>query len=279
MPTVSRPLATALTGNAQLTDGGQSKECIVIAAWQTPDTGVPKRIVVRCDGRVNNVKDADGNPGFPCGVLLVRYTIGGLTREVKVDCLSESALTVWAESVDVQAYRDDARIAALAAFPWGPLKPCSKQVVTVAISPAGDTGHADARYLDALLIPPATEEGDDFDVWLAVPPNARLLRLLPNVSGEDGDASATVIDWVANVSYLLWTVSGQRGGNATAIEAVMPYDGSMTQTVFTVPADAQWVKVRMSGGFYEQVNQTVGPIFAEWIMAPATVASQQYKIP
>lgn len=248
------------TGCQRLTNGGLSKELLTFAAWQSPDLTVPKRVVIRCDGLENDYRDADGAPGFPCGVAIVRITIGGLTKEVKVDCLTQSALVVWANSVDVTAHRDEARVTALAA--WN-VKPAANQTIAAAISSAcdcGDSGSADARYLCPVDLNPEADQ-PQFLVF-EVPHSARLLRLLPGAS-----SAPALVDWSAGgVVYFSANDPIKTSSLVGMIEAA---DATSTRRTFTVPANARFMVLVIPAG---EALATLDQIpWLEWVLAPSSV--------
>lgn len=255
-------LAIPRTGCQRLTDGGQSKECITFAAWQSPQDKTPKRVVIRVDGLVNDYKDADGNTGFPCGVVKVSYAIGGLNKEVLLDCLTQSALVVWANSVEVAAYRDTNRIAALAPYS---IKPCADQTVAAAISACecGDTGLADARYLD--VVPLTTEgSGNIQSFFYAIPAGARVVRLLPGAKQSD-----TVLNEVQWGGGVFFTANDPR--KAGVIGLIESRDVT-TRTAYTIPANARFLALNSNDS--GDIAELVTPPFIEWIMAPASVTVQ-----
>src|SRR5262245_19509654 len=96
-------------GILKLTEGKQlsGERGVTCAAWQTEEQNkdgaqpIPKRVVIRCDGTLKDQRGTTQAAGYPCAVLEIRYAIGGLEKSVLVDAGGQSALTVWAQSVDV----------------------------------------------------------------------------------------------------------------------------------------------------------------------------------
>jgi hypothetical protein len=211
-------------------------------------------MVVRVDGLIKNALDSQGASGFPCGVALVRYTIGGLTREIMVDAVTESGLTVWAESIDVTAVRDEVRIARLAASVSGAVLPCTEQAIAAAISgcECGDTGFTNARYLDMVNL---VDSDAAQVVAFKVPPNARVLRLLNTL-----DNAGAVLDWFGShvIGLQFWAIAPGVG----LIEAVKPPKASVA-----VPADARFMTFNVNATGSDTAEQ---PIWVEWIMGTAT---------
>lgn len=255
----SRKLSTPRTGSQILTRvNGKAveTELILIAAWQSTEPRCPKRCVVRCDGLCRTTKNEVGGSGFPCGVLLVDYTIGGLSKSVLVDAQCQSALVLWAESIEVRAAWDERRVTRLATvdrLPWA-----SQSVAASINSDAnlGDQGPADARWLDMLAV---DATGDDDDEWSIhpIPEGARGVRFLNALaSGANVETAdtATLIVFSADMF-----ASYPTGIVETAI------DGLTDQAVVMVPAGARFLFVQFPAGTIAGFDE---PSWLEWVMSP-----------
>jgi len=233
---------------------------IVIAAWQTPEKGIPKRMVVRIDGNVinENTEASGSTKGFPCGMVQVRYSIGGYVREVLIDATNQSALTVWAETVEVQAIWDERRIERLSEQ-YGVL-PDFAQMVAASISgcECGDTGIADARWLDALV---GDTEGETTVVSLhPVPNGARGVRFLNGISGG-------AIVCMANVATQIDFYSS---GVVAANSFVETANNNVTdQAIINVPTTAKLLAITLPDSTLDDLDS---PSFIEWVMSPMTGA-------
>lgn len=258
MPPSSRQLAISRSGSAPLNfpddgnipDKGFDGQEITYAAWQTPELGVPKRVVVRCDGNVV----ANPNSGFPCGVNLVRYTVGGYNREVLVEATNQSALVVWAETVDVTARWDRRRIARLNGG-----VPAPQQIVAASISgcECGDTGAADGRWLDALAIDATSSDPDEEASLHVVPNGARGVRFL---NGINADGSIFRAAFTATDILFL--------SNGIVVEAV--FNGFTDQSVIMVPATADHLEIVFPLGTLEALGSVA---WIEWMLAPSMLPS------
>lgn len=263
MPPTSRKLATPRSGVQRLRRVNSkpvtSELSQLVAAWQTEEPGAPKRCVVRCDGILVKQTDESGSAAFPCACLSVRYTIGGLTKEVLVDALSQSALTVWAESIDVEPVWDDRRISRLAAQS---VTPASEQLLGAAINSnagAGDVGAADARWLDVLNVDVTGEDDSEWSIH-PIPEGARGVRFLnalasgANLSTAD---TATIIAFSADSfpSYPTGLVE-------------LAIDGITDQSIIIVPACARFLFVKFPAGTIAGFDV---PSWIEWILAPSTL--------
>lgn len=241
----------------------------LIAGWKTPELGegsngnrtAPKRVVVRVDGYVSDPHDIDGGTGFPCAMVQVVYSVGGFTREVLVDAVNQSALVVWAESVEVKTVWDLRRLARLAAFQLdseaAPVLPCASQDIACAISAShdGDTGPADARWLDMMAVD-ATTETLEVSVH-DVPNGARGVRFLNGLT-----TSLTPVRLANLAQYIVFSVS-KNGG---FIESVN--NGLTDQSTIAVPVDAKSLAIGFPLG---TLATCASPVWLEWVMAPSMV--------
>lgn len=254
--TSSRKLAIGRSGSSPLDfpedgnipDRGFAEQEITYAAWQTPETGVPKRVVVRCDGNVV----ANASSGFPCGVNLIRYTVGGYNREVLIDATNQSSLVVWAETVDVTARWDRRRMARLNGG-----VPAPQQIVAASISACdcGDTGIGDGRWLDALAVD-GTASDPDIEISVhKVPNGARGVRFL---NGLDTDGNLVRM---ANTALKVLFVTS---ADNAPIEAVN--NGVTDQSIITVPVVADQLVITFPLGTLENLESVA---WIEWFMAPA----------
>lgn len=267
MPPTSRKLAiprsgvgrmTRLTGNKPVS----GEQGVTIASWQSPERGAPKRVIIRCDGSIVKQLATTGVGGFPCAVLAVRYTIGGLTKEVLIDAGGQSALTVWAESVDVTPVWDERRIARI---DFGEDTCCEQQLLAAAISSdgdVGDTGIADARWLDAIHTDAQTGGGEfPTTVWSIhpVPEGARGVRFLDGL--VDGamfsvPGATTIIAWSAD------TFDNYPNGLVQ-----LNTNGATDTSILIVPTCARYLFL----AFDEVLPNFQTTAWLEWIMAPATL--------
>jgi len=228
----------------------------MIAAWQTDENKAPKRCVIRCDSRFRTQDDEDAAAGFPCGVLRIDYTVGGIAKTVLVDSVCQSALVVWANSVEVRAAWDERRITRLATadrLPW------KSQLVAAAInadSRVGDTGPADARWLDMLAV---DQTGDDDDEWSIhpIPEGARGVRFLNALASG---ANVRTADTASLIVFSADTFASYPRG---IVESAI--DGFTDQSVVMVPAGARFMFVKFPAGTIGDFDE---PAWVEWIMAP-----------
>ena len=215
--------------------------------------------MVRCDGYSEKQTDESGSPGIPCAVLKVRYTIGGLTKTVLVDAIGQSALVVWAESVDVEPVWDDRRIARLAVQS---VSPWSTQNVAAAINAdatGGDYGAADARYLDVLNI---DATGDDDTEWSIhpIPEGARGVRFLNAlVSGANFDTAD-------KANFIAFSADTFPNYPVGLIELAI--NSVSDQAIVIVPALARYLFVQFPAGTIDSFD---APSWLEWVLAPNTL--------
>lgn len=271
MPETSRGLAAPRSGVQRLhwVDGRPvtSEQGQIVSAWQSPEKGAPKRVVIRCDGVLVDeaaTRDAQhqlATPGFPCAVLEVRYTIGGLTKKVLVDALSQSALSVWAESVDVEPVWDTRRIARIA----DSIAPCQEQLLAATANSnqgVGDTGIADARWLDA--IHQDFDEGEADPEWSIhpVPEGARGVRLLNAVIDGDVVLLNTITE---RIEFSADSFQQRPNG---VIEYFVGSGGVPSTSIIIVPACSRFLFIGFNSGTIETFES---PAWIEWIMAPATL--------
>lgn len=257
----SRKLVTPRTGSKTLdrVDGkAVNDQLVMIAAWQSTEAKAPKRCVVRVDGKIVNQLAEDGTAGFPCAVARVDYAIGGMSKSVYVDCQSQSALVLWCESLEVLAYWDERRVTRLAT---ANALPCQKQTVAAAVNSeanVGDTGPADARWLDML----AADIDDGEAEWSIhpIPEGARGVRFLNALSGG---ANVRTADVSTLIVFSACTFDKYPAG---IVETAI--NGFTDQSVILVPPAARYL-------FIEFPNATISsfdePAWIEWIMAPNTL--------
>lgn len=229
---------------------------IVIAAWQTPEKGIPKRMVIRIDGNVIDENTEEDTKGFPCGMVQVRYSIGGYVREVLIDATNQSALTVWAETIEVQAIWDTRRIARL--LTQYSVLPDLSQMVAASISgcECGDTGIADARWLDVLA---GDVEGETTIISLhPVPNGARGVRFLNGIAG------GAIVRMANTATFINFYAS-------KAIEAnsfVETANNNVTdQAIINVPTTARLLAITLPDSTLDDLDS---PAFIEWVMSPMT---------
>lgn len=244
-------------------DPGQE---IMIAGWQSEQHGVPMRCVVRVDGKIQGpapVDDNDFNVGYPCAVLKVDYSIGGMVRTTLIDAVNQSALVVWAESIEVVAVWDRRRIDRLESFYSGLEStnpgPCLEQLLACAISVStGDTGAADARYLDVV----AWDNSEAGQSVHPIPPGARGVRLL-NASDTTGTA-VLISDALTAVKW-----GNERNGEVPYIhqEDIECLDCGC---VLDVPAGTGYLTLDLAPPAGPVVT-LASPFFIEWILAPGSI--------
>jgi len=263
-PNSGRQLAIPRSGSQKLTLRAGAPDPsleIVIAAWQSPEKGVPKRMVVRIDGNVINENTTD-NPGstkgFPCGMVQVRYSIGGYVREVFIDATNQSALTVWAETVEVQAIWDRRRITRLSEQ-YGVL-PDFSQMVAASISgcDCGDTGIADARWLDALV---GDTVGETAVISLhPVPNGARGVRFLNGISG------GAIVRMANTATQIDFYASGVVAANSFVETA---NNNVSDQGIINVPTTAKLLAITFPDSTLDDLDS---PSWIEWVISPMTGA-------
>jgi len=267
----SGPLAVPRSGVSRMVvspEGLLSREEL-IAAWKTPEQGdgsngnrtAPKRVVVRIDGYISDQHDVNGDTGFPCAMVQVIYRVGGFTREVLIDAVNQSALVVWADTIEVKTIWDRRRIERLAAFTLddepAPVLPCVSQDIACAISAwhDGDAGPADARWLDTISVDAAT---DLIEVSLhQVPNGARGVRFLNGI-----DSSGNPVR-LANVAKSITFSSAPSGGFIESVD-----NGLTDQSTIAVPVCAGYLTIVFPLG---TLASSIFPVWLEWIMAPGTV--------
>jgi len=240
---------------------------ITLAAWQTPEKGTPKRVVVRVDGNITNQLDINGVGGIPCAMVDIRYTIGGYVRNILIDAVNQSALTLWAESVDVTGVWDTRRIERIASVDQGNL-PCIGQQVAASISACecGDTGAADARWLDAIHHDGDTGGNEDPDAkeWSIhpIPPGARGVRFLDAlIDGATASVPSATIDIVWSATTFDQYPKGFIQANT---------NGATDTSILIAPPCARFLFISFltSTSFFSGLDV---PTFIEWIMAPNTL--------
>lgn len=241
---------------------------IILAGWQTYERGVPHRCVVRCDGWV---QDSRGHidqrkVGFPCAVLQVDYAIGGWNKSVRIDAVNQSALVVWAESIEVRQVWDTTRIARLESFyeisanTWPGA--CLAQRVAAGIT-VDDCGPADARYWDIMPFANGGVKGDITETLLEIPLGARAIRML-NGSANDG----SIIPFNDLLTRIAWTDDARTLGGEHAIiyQDTIPSDSCCID----VPPVATHVKLQYTTD--NLGSEPATPFIVEWIISP------EYKV-
>ena len=251
---------------------------VAIAGWQTAEHGVPHRCVVRCDGWIQQVIGnlASGNPGFqsehgfPCGVLRVDYSIGGYQRSVMVECINQSALVVWAESIEVTKLWNRPRFDTLQEwftvtgddFPGM----CINQRVAAAISlddRGGDTGEADARYWDIIPFNNTEASASDASYLFEIPAGARALRLL------DGSDNGVLIPFDTYLTGIGWATTAKPAALVTAGPMGILYQDKVPtdSCALEVPPNATHLILAYTP-VAEGPMPTL-PFLIEWVLAPA----------
>lgn len=237
-------------------------ELVIIAAWQSTEPKAPKRCVVRCDGKLASEVDNDDAPGFPCAVLRVDYSIGGLSKRVLIDAINQSALVLWAESIEVLADWDTRRIARIAAYDRNP---CKRQLLAAAINSdanIGDQGPADARWLDALAVDQAGTEDPAVPEWSIhpVPEGARGVRFLNALAAGANVETANAAPFI--VFSALQFASYPTG----IVETVI--NGLTDQSIIIVPPGSRYLFIAFPSGTIAGFDE---PAWIEWIMSPNTL--------
>jgi len=277
----SAPLSVPRSGGTKMNltngDGGGGEGMLgpteqVIAAWQTTEDGTegpghysaPKRVVIRCDGDVcNQGRDISGNQGFPAAVLQIRYTIGTLVRQVLVDCVNQSALVVWAQSVDVKTVWDRRRVSRMG-IQHGEtpgILPCASQDLAAAISACecGDSGVADARWLDCLAVDDT--DGITYETSIhPIPDGARGFRFLDALVG------GTVVSTPGLTTKIVFTAGEYANLPAGFVEAVT--NGATDTTIIAVPVTAKYLILYYPAGTIATFDT---PAWLEWLIAPNTL--------
>jgi hypothetical protein len=248
----------------------------LIAGWQTPEWGegaghysAPKRVVIRIDGHITQRFDGFlGNPGFPCGVLNVRYTIGGYVREVLIDAVNQSGLVVWADSVDVKSQWDTRRINRLATLgidgeggflPF--VLPCMGQDMACAISSSddGDTGDADARWLDVIAQDASSEDPTSETSIHPIPHGARAFRFLNALVGG-------VMTGVPELTTIIAFSAEPFDAYPRGIVELVT-NGETDSSMLLVPTGAEWLFLQFPLNTISTFDQ---PSWIEWIMSPVS---------
>lgn len=259
MEQTSRKLVTPRTGTQTLhrVDGAAVQdELVMIAAWQSTEAKAPKRCVVRCDGNFKTQLDEDGAPGFPCAVLRIDYSIGGLSRRVLIDAVGQSALVLWAESIEVLANWDERRITRLATadrHPW------AEQAVAASINSdatVGDVGAADARWLDMLSNDAGTDDHPEWSIH-EIPAGARGVRFLNALVGGANVATASLAD------FIVFSADSFDNYPTGIVETAI--NGFTDQSVIMVPPGARYLFVEFPGGTIASLDE---PTWIEWIFSP-----------
>jgi hypothetical protein len=269
-------------GRLVLTPEGNpdQKRETMIACWQGVDRAIPQRLIVRCDGHIQDWRDFEGvNMGYPCAVLRVDYSIGGYQiggaggvavgsnapamRTLFVDAVNQSALTIWATSVEVVPVWDRRRISRLAAFydqlESGSGNPCKQQHLAVAIS-ACDYGPGNARWLDVVSFLNESEVENNGLSIHPVPPGARACRLL-NATRSDGS--------IFEITDVLTAVQWATFPNPDEPSSTnYVHQDTPSHCALDVPATASHLFLRFEDE--ADVNQ-VTPFWVEWILSPEAI--------
>jgi len=237
---------------------------VICAGWQTEEQNqdgaqpIPKRVVIRCDGVLKDQRGPTVNAGYPCGVLEIRYAIGGLERTVLVDAVQQSALTVWAQSVDVTPVWDDRRIERLANLN---AQPCREQLLGAAINSsqgAGDMGPADARWLDVINAD-SDDETTEFSIH-PIPNGARGLRFLDTL------VSGVMTSVPALTSMIAWSADTFDNFPVGCVQ--FNTNGATDTSILIAPPLARFLFLGFPSGTLTTFDL---PSFIEWIIAPATL--------
>lgn len=261
----SHALTVPLTGTGRLSlvDGKRltSQLGMICAAWQNITAKTPVRVVIRVDGQAN--KSRGDAVEFPCAVLRVDYTQGGLARTVKIDCADQqSALVVWADSVECIPEWDDRRIERIAAT----YKPKPENIITAAISAGeqGDFGAADARWLDAIHVD-ATTETHEVSIH-PIPFGARGVRFLNTlVSGANFSVpnAALFIAWSAEP----WLFPDSTVAFPKGLVQVNIH-GETDTSILIAPPVAKYLFLIFTKGTIASFDV---PSFLEWDYSPDTL--------
>lgn len=230
---------------------------ITMVAWQGEERGVPARVVVRLDGLIHNKKDLAGQLGFPCAVVRVDYAVGGLSRSVLIDAVNQSALPLWAESLEVTPIWDERRISRLASYS---VAPCVAQQLAAAVScTVVDTGEASGRYLDVLAADATTGEETPL-TWSIhpIPIGARGVRFLNYIDGSSAQSSLALADLAAFVIDADAFIADPTDGLVEAIVVDPPKNSS----IIHVPVDAQFLVVAIPTEDFPS-----SPAWLEWVIA------------
>jgi hypothetical protein len=251
--------------------GIDPNEEFTVAAWQTLQTNVPERCVVRCDGDIQNAASVSeaGAVGVPCGVISVEYAIGGLNREVLVDAVKQSALPVMAESVQTRVIWDRRRIERLAAF-YANLAgeeetpnpgPCRKQILAASITVADRHGaYADGRWLD--IISYAGEAETPVISSHPIPQMARKVRFTNSV-----DTDGSILKIEDYLSRVWWSNSA---GDTIDSDVIHIEDNECITCgcALDVPAGVSWLHVELTNA---TVTNLARPFWAEWILGESSL--------
>lgn len=260
-----RRLSIPRGGSAILTrkDGKETPKEMgnTIAAWQTEERDAPKRIVVRTDGQLKDQLDEDKNAGFPCAVLRIDYSSGGLEKSVLIDPHGQSALTLWCNSCEVTPIWDARRIERIANF----YTPARQQLLAATINTDaedGDTGAADARWIDAIRVDAETGNDGSTTEWSIhpIPEGARGVRFLDtlvNGAMTSVPGLTTIIAWSAD------TFSNYPKG---AVQ--FNTNGATDTSILIVPTVARFLFLAFP---ISTISTFDVPSFIEWIMSPNTL--------
>lgn len=254
-----RNLSVARTGGTILkrSDAGKSVATAetIIAEWQCPVTNTPERCVIRCDGRLQDKEPV----GYPCGVLRIDYSIGGFqVQTCYIDCVNQSALVVWANSIEVIPVWDERRIERLAAF-FNGLEVenpgiISEQKVAASIT-VEDTGVADARWLDVITF----NNTDDATSIHPIPPGARGCRFLNSTLSGSGDI-APISDYLTRIR---WAATADDSTTFNIHQDAVPSDSC----ALDVPAGTTHLFLDFTA-----IDATLTtPFWVEWIMSPVSL--------
>lgn len=267
----SWPLSIPRSGGSKIAldaEGRIKPTETTIAAWETPEKGegapgqypAPKRVVIRIDGDVTNGLDYNGAQGFPAAVVKVIYNIGTMTREVLVDCVNQSALVVWAQSVYVKTCWDKRRIERMARA--NGVLPCREQDLSAAISAwhSGDNGVADARWLDA--IEADTEDSDHISETSIhpIPVGARGFRFL------DALVNGAAVSTPGLTTSIIFSAGEFTAMPNGFVEAVT--NGATDTAIIAVPVCAKYLFLTYPSGTIATFDTTA---WIEWILAPNTL--------
>lgn len=258
-----RQLAIPRSGSAQVNLDANNRpilgQLITFAAWENPEReenaqgGIPKRMVVRLDGHITSTDD-----GFPIFVSKVRYSIGGYVREVLVDSVNQSALVVWAESIDVTAHFDKHRFDRMISQK----DPSNAQILAASISgcECGDVGPADARYLDMIAVDFHGEEDPTEWSLHRIPHGARGLRFL------DAIVAGNMFSVPGATDAILWSADNFDVFPGGFVQANT--NGATDTSILIVPPVAKWLFLRFPAG---TIASFQAPSWIEWIIAPNTL--------
>jgi hypothetical protein len=144
------------------------------------------------------------------------------------------------------------------------MKPCREQLVAASINSdadIGDTGAADARWLDVLNTD--AETGNDPVLeWSIheIPAGARGVRFLNALVSGANFATAD------QTSFIVFSSDTFANYPAGFVETAI--DGLTDQSVVIVPAGARYLFIQFPQGTVDSFD---APSWIEWIMAPNTL--------